>query len=455
MPLTLFYIGFAVIALLALVFYILSNQEEEENMASGEFGSEKMPETETNEQNPETNLNTRLERARETAIKSEIGSVIKSRFIAYMTHEIRSSLNIVMGMSQLILEEKNKLSEKQLEYIYAIMSASEKLLTVTKNIAEFSTIEKSDRRFNYLNKSFSLKTLCEEIVNEATPVAQNKQLKIELDIEVDVPEYIIGEKSKVSQMLSTLIDNAIRFTNEGYIAIKILNDKSSDPKTTRIIFKITDTGPGISSEKLNEIFDFTIDDVATARRQGNVRLGLAVCKFLAESMGGTIQAHSEKDKGTTFEISIPFRVGTAEPTQKSEDAKVIIKSPENLSGKKALLVEDEPINRQIEKIFLEKAGFVVDIAENGKHGLEKFKANKYDIVFMDCEMPLMNGYSAARAIREFEAGKSHTPIIAMTAFALPGDRELCIEAGMDDYISKPVNLKILIETASRNLPCNG
>ncbi len=435
------------------VFFLLFNEKDEEK-AEENKKAEDIKET---VDDASSDINSHLERAREVAIKAELASEAKSRFIAYITHEIRTCLNIIMGITQIFEEEKKDgISEKQKNFISTIADSSKKLLSVTDEVSEFSTREKSDRHFFIKEKVIDLKKLCSEIVNDIRPVAQNKNLNLTLSFADTVPDTVAADRTKLSHLLYTTIENAIRFTNKGAVSLTVKNffDASQKDKPM-FLFTIQDSGSGISEQKLSRIFDFTDEDVSVAERTGNVKLGLAVCKYLAETMGGSIKVESKKNDGTTFSITLPLRAAKVEEL-KSESFVPGTRKSISFVGKKALLAEDDPINRQIEKLLLQKYGFSIETVSNGQEAVQKYKNNKYDIIFMDCEMPIMNGFSASREIRAIEEGadkdkKVHTPIIAMTANAMVGDKEMCIESGMDDYISKPVNIDKLVEATSKYL----
>ncbi|HOF42958.1 MAG TPA: response regulator, partial [Candidatus Moranbacteria bacterium] len=397
----------------------------------------------------------KLKNACEVAIKAELASEAKSRFIAYITHEIRTCLNIIMGITQVFEEEeKNKLSQKQKDFITTISDSSRKLLSVTDEVSEFSTREKGDRHFFIKEKIFDLKNMCADIVNDLKPIAQNKGLELNLDIDDSVPTGASADKTKLSHLLYTLLENAIRFTNKGTVKLSVSSISELPDDKSLISFSVSDSGVGISEEKLQKIFDFFDENPAESERTGNVKLGLAVCKYLAESMGGSIKAQSKKESGTTFTIELPVKKAKLQENKAiSFSSALDTRKIANFAGKKALLAEDDPINRQIEKLLLTKYGFIVETAINGQDALEKYKSASYDIIFMDCEMPVMNGFTACREIRaiEKEKGNRHIPIIAMTANALAGDKEMCLQAGMDDYVSKPVNIDKLIEATNKYL----
>jgi signal transduction histidine kinase/CheY-like chemotaxis protein len=396
-----------------------------------------------------------LERAKEIAIKAELASEAKSRFIAYMTHEIRTTLNIIMGVSQIFIEDKEEISERQRGLLSSVSDASKKLLSVVDDVSEFSTRERSSRHFFIKQKNLDIKKMCTEIINEENSVAQNKNLQLLFALTNEIPAAVVGDRTKLSHLIYTLIENAIRFTNDGSVKLTVENLSPSSKDKTNLLFLVEDSGIGISEEKVNAIFDFSDEDVVTAERTGNVKLGLAICKYLTESMGGSISVESKKNQGTSFSITLPFQIASApERTMESFAMCTAIKTGVNFSGKKALLAEDDHINRQIEKILLQKYGFDVDTASNGQEALEKSQKNKYDVIFMDCEMPVMNGFTATREIRKVEkaSNKPPIPIIAMTANAMAGDKEMCVEAGMSDYVSKPVDINKLVGVISQYIP---
>ncbi len=393
----------------------------------------------------------KLERAKETAIKAELGSEAKSRFIARMIHEIRSSLNIIMGMTQLINDEKENCGHKQGEYLGSISDASKKLLSLTEEIAEFTTQEKSGIFVNQRSTPFDLDRLCLEIINDERPAAENKRISLQYSLDSTVPKSVFGDSVRLSQMISTLTNYAMRFTKQGFVRLKVKNLSAAGANPADIEFRIEDSDGGIPPEELENVFDFTEEEVETARKSGNIKLGLAMCQFLAKSMQGSMKLESSLNEGSVFIVKIPLTVKDSPAHEKTEKKQAGISPAPNLTGMKALLAEDDPVNRQLEKIFLQKAGFSVDTALNGEEAVEKFKINNYDIIFMDCEMPVMNGFTATKTIRQLEKNGRRTPIIAMTAYALSGDRDMCIESGMDDYVSKPINVKELIEISSKNI----
>jgi CheY-like chemotaxis protein len=277
-------------------------------------------------------------------------------------------------------------------------------------------------------------------------------------IEEDIPEFVAGDSHKVMQVLTTLIENAVFFMRNGVVELKV-NCRSREGKKAEILFEISDNGPGIEKEKLENIFDFSHEEIATSREFSSISLGFSVCKSIVEVLGGSIWVKSDVGSGSTFSFAVPFEIVDVkeEQEEKKEEAKISVekKETEDSSSKKikALLAEDDPVNQKVELAFLKKAGCAeVDIASDGEQVIEMFKKGSYDIVFMDCEMPKKNGYMATGDIRKYEeeTGAERTPIIAMTANALPADIKKSHDAGMDGHAAKPITIEDLAEIVRKH-----
>ncbi|RZA10178.1 MAG: response regulator, partial [Proteobacteria bacterium] len=258
-----------------------------------------------------------------------------------------------------------------------------------------------------------------------------------------------GDPGRLRQVLINLFSNAFKFTEEGHVKLRVRLDSQSEDEV-QVLFEVIDTGIGMSNVTIDKIFQaFAQGDLSTTRRFGGTGLGLTISKFLTECMGGTIECRSVEGKGSTFSLKIPFKISldiNPEIIIASQDIALAIRS----QPIHALVVEDSPLNQMVIKNFLELFGCTIDVVENGHDAVKAVKTTRYDIVFMDCQMPVMDGYEASRRIRQMEgAGDIRVPIIAFTASAMKGDRERCLDAGMDDYLAKPIHMQALDKILQR------
>lgn len=375
---------------------------------------------------------------------AESANVLKGQFLANMSHEIRTPINGVIGYLKLL--EYTELTNEQIEYTDGARESSEILLNLIEDILDLSKIEAGKLQFE--NIEFSIEELVIRVVKVIVPKSQEKNLKLEVNISNDIPQKTLGDPFRISQVLNNLLSNAVKFTNSGSIIIEISSIKSSKNEVI-ISFSVTDSGIGISSDKIDYIFEsFVQADSSTKRKYGGTGLGLPISKQIVEHMGGQFNIKSELNKGSTFSFKIPLEIventNILSPENKLkslieyEEFDFIKKPP------KILLVEDNKINQNIFKAFLKKKSLNCDIAENGLEAVEKVTDNIYDIVFMDCNLPVLDGFEATELIRKLHPNKEEV-IIAITASAMEGDKEACIAAGMDDYISKPLNINALFE----------
>ena len=372
---------------------------------------------------------------------AESASRTKSDFLASMSHEIRTPMNAIMGIADLLA--KTTLSPEQDKYVQIFRRSGDNLLNLINDILDLSKVEAS--QLDLEQTGFSLSDHLEKVIEMVAPRAHEKSLTLEYEIAPNVSNALVGDPTRLRQVLLNLLGNAIKFTESGKVALKVEPDQDcAVPNALR--FTVADTGIGIADDKLATVFErFTQADSSTTRRFGGSGLGLTISKRLVELMGGRIWVSSEVDQGSAFAFALPFEISDA--ANRPVSAPIGADTDAPLQPLRILMAEDSPDNCTIALAYLEDTPYQIDVAENGRLACEMFKAGHYDLVLMDRQMPVMDGLTATRTLRAWEKanGLLPTPIIALTASALKGDRETCLAAGCTAYLTKPIKQDVLLQ----------
>lgn len=387
-------------------------------------------------------LNRALHEAEDARTAADAANKEKSAFLATMSHEIRTPLNGVIGLNSLLLDLP--LDEKARQYAELGRHSGEILLALVNDVLDFSRIEAGQLALE--------KTVMKPaaVIEDAMVVLQQqaREKGLLLVSECEAPPAIIGDPQRLRQILLNLISNAVKFTASGEVRLRCFTLRQQDT-TAWLRIEVRDTGIGINPATQASLFrPFIQADASTTRRYGGSGLGLAICRGLAQSMGGSIGVESRLGEGSTFWVELPFDTRVS-------DAAVAFEAPASHAGRfsgRVLVVEDNPVNQVVAREMLERLGVAVDCVADGEQAVRSARAHDYDLVLMDCEMPVLDGFDATRAIRAFDGPRSQVKIIAMTARVLGGDREKCRDAGMNDYLAKPMRIRDLEQILGRWLP---
>lgn len=388
---------------------------------------------------PRKNAEYDMLRAKEAA---ESANLAKSVFLANMSHEIRTPLNGILGMLQVLQGEV--VDKDHLEYVNLAIKSSRRLARLLSDILDLSRVESG--KMPTVNEKFELLQLKESVLELFQQETASSKVGLSFEFAKDLPMVLVGDEGKVRQIIFNLVGNALKFTESGKVCVDVFSITPLSDETVYVVFSVSDTGPGIPYEQIENIFEpfAQVEDSYIRKHQG-AGLGLSIVRRLVDILGGTVCVDTEIGVGSTFYVSLPFK-NTYHENLKSMKA-VPRDSQYPASGKRILFAEDDSVTRMVTKKLLEKAGYDVTLAVDGKDALEVLASHDFDLILMDIQMPEMDGVEATQHIRfkdRFES-KRDIPIIAMTAYAMPGDREKFLAAGMNDYISKPVDSKALVE----------
>ena len=375
--------------------------------------------------------------------QAEAANVAKSQFLATISHEFRTPLNGILGTTELLLD--SPLNPSQRRFAKTAHLSATALLALVDDVIDLSRIEAG--KFTLRNTAFDLRALVDEAMDLMAAIARDKPIALDATLPPDLPAQLLGDPVRLRQLLVNLLHNGVKFTDRGSVRLTVVGLGRDAAGALRLRFEVRDTGPGIARDYLDSVFEaFTQADASTTRRHGGSGLGLAIAKDLAELMGGRLGVDSRIGEGSTFWFELGLQPAHQTPSPRPPPRIEIGDLAAHV-----LLAEDDSVNQMVVEAMLTRLGCIVEVVPDGQAACGAAAQRHYDLILMDCHMPVMDGFEATRRIRddEFERERGHTPIVALTADALAGDRERCLESGMDDYMTKPVSSAMLASAVER------